>query len=658
MRLMKYLVAGALALVGGVTIAQQAQVDAPALAPQQAAKPVTAVPTAPASPTGLHDLDKTDVDAWLDGFLPYALSRGDVAGAVVVVVKDGQVLTQRGFGYADVAARKRVDPETTLFRPGSVSKLYTWTAVMQQVEAGKLRLDADINAYLDFKIPPYKGKPITLRDIMTHTAGFEEAGRDLITPKNTPPLDVVLKRFIPSRVYAPGSTPAYSNYATALAGYIVQRVSGMPFDDYIERNIFQRLGMKYASFRQPLPARLQPYMAKGYKVGSSEAKPYEIVSLPPAGSSAISGGDMAKFMIAHLADGGTLLKPATARLMHSPANEPLPGLNHMMLGFYEQKVNGQSAIAHGGDTLWFHSNLVLFPAKNVGIYISMNSQGKDGAVSAIRTSLFRDFADRYFPGPASAAPKELPTAKAHAAMVAGTYATSRAAVNNWAAMMGFVGQMKVATDKDGKLTVPTFKTIGGAERKWVEVAPFIWQSATDGDQFAAKVEGGKVVRVFYGPVAPIMVWDAVPWYKDTAWLMPLAIASLVIIALTALAWPIGAINRRRYGTKLTLTGGDRHAYLAVRIAAWLVFVVLGSWMLVITKIGDFVTLAGLIWTNEILGTLLFFGFVGIAAWNVMLAWQAKRGWFSRLWSILLLLATAVMLWVALAFNLISFGANW
>ena len=168
-----------------------------------------------------------DVNAWLDGFMPNVLATGDMAGAVVVVVKDGQVLTQRGFGFADVARRRPVDPERTLFRPGSISKLFTWTAVMQLVEQGRLNLDADVNRYLDFEIPPRDGQPITLRNIMTHTAGFEEQVKTLIgyDREHAPPYDELLKRWIPSRVYAPGTTPAYSNYATALAGYIVQRVS-------------------------------------------------------------------------------------------------------------------------------------------------------------------------------------------------------------------------------------------------------------------------------------------------------------------------------------------------------------------------------------------------------------------------------------------------
>jgi CubicO group peptidase (beta-lactamase class C family) len=658
MRLIRLALGAALTLAAGVGIAQQAKQPAPALVPApMAALPGSGGVVAP-QPDGRRALTKEDADVWLDGLMPYALQRGDIAGAVVVIVKDGQVLTQRGFGYSDVAARKPVDPATTLFRPGSVSKLYTWTSVMQLVEAGKIDLDADVNTYLDFKIPPYQGKPITMRNIMTHTPGFEEAGRDLIVDKGpTPSLEATVKRWTPHRVYAPGSTPAYSNYATAIAGYIVQRVSGMPYDDYIERNIFQRLGMTHASFRQPLPAALQPFMSKGYQVGSGEAKPYELVAMAPAGSSAISGADMGKFMIAHLADGGPLLRPETTKLMHSPANEPIPGLNRMMLGFYEQKINGQSAIAHGGDTGWFHSNLVLFPQEKAGIYISANSVGKDGAIGPIRTALFKEFADRYFPGPKAAPPKELATAKEHAAMVAGTYASSRGAVDNFAAMLGLVGQLKVTTDKDGKLSLKAFTTLGGAPHSWVEVAPFIWQSPEDGEKVGAQVVDGKVVRIAYDPIAPIMVFDRVPWHKDTAWLLPMFIISLIVIALTALSWPVAAITRRRYGATFALTGKDRSTYRVVRLFAWLAIAVPLGWIALIGMAFDGITPASLIWCLEIIGTLVFPGLLGLAVWNAMRTFKGGRGWFAKLWSVLLVIAAFFVLWVAVVFNLISFGAN-
>jgi CubicO group peptidase (beta-lactamase class C family) len=164
----------------------------PVVAPAAPAAQVVADATpVDAAPAGTHAVTQADVEAWLDGFMPYALARGEIPGAVVVVVKDGRILAQKGYGYSDLAKRTPVDPATTLFRPGSVSKLVTWTAVMQLVEQGKLDLDADINKYLDFQIPPRDGKPMTMRNIMTHTTGMEEIVRGLITsnPKDAIALD-------------------------------------------------------------------------------------------------------------------------------------------------------------------------------------------------------------------------------------------------------------------------------------------------------------------------------------------------------------------------------------------------------------------------------------------------------------------------------------
>ena len=223
------------------------------------------------TPEAAAVLTTDDVNAWLDGYMPYALHTGDIAGAVVAVVKDGKILTERGYGYSDVAKHTPVDPKLTLFRPGSVSKLITWTAVMQLVEQGKIDLDADVNQYLDFKIPPREGKPVTMRNLMQHTAGFEEQAKDIMSEDSKAlAFETLLKQWVPERVFAPGTTPAYSNYGASLAGYIVQRLSGEPFDDYLDKHIFVPLDMKHSTFRQPLPAELAPLMSKGYELGSDE----------------------------------------------------------------------------------------------------------------------------------------------------------------------------------------------------------------------------------------------------------------------------------------------------------------------------------------------------------------------------------------------------
>src|SRR5260370_35624468 len=175
---------------------------------------------------------------------------------------------------------------------------------MPLVEQGKLGVDRDINEYLDFQVPHTFGRPVTLRNLMTHTAGFEEVIKDLAVDRanDLPSLQAFIKTHEPKQIYAPGTIPAYSNYGADLAGYIVQRVSGVPFEQYIQQNIFGPLGMTRATFVQPLPDSLKPMMSNGYSVASEDAKPFELVPPAPApdGGMSVAGADMAAVMITHL----------------------------------------------------------------------------------------------------------------------------------------------------------------------------------------------------------------------------------------------------------------------------------------------------------------------------------------------------------------------
>lgn len=624
------------------------------------ASPAMPQPAATAAPAARHELTQADADAWLDGFMPSSLARGDIAGAVVVIVKDGEVLTQRGFGYADIAARTGVDPANTLFRVGSTSKLFTWTAVMQLVEQGKIDLDTDVNRYLDFKIPPYRGKPITMRQIMTHTSGFEDAFKGGITfSGRVDPLGDVVKRMLPGRIYEPGTTPAYSNYATAVAGYIVERVSGMPFDDYIERHIFQPLGMSHSSFRQSLPASLAPYMARGYPKASVDPKPFELISVPPAGSLSMSGADSAKFMIAQLDHGAGLLQPATAQLMQTPGHGSVPGLNRMALGFYEQQINDLDAIAHGGDLNFFHGDLWLFPEKHVGLFIEMNSAGEGSATSLIRQMLFEEFSDRYFPAENVRPLVELATARQHARMLTGNYISSRGAFTNFADINNLLSQVKIGLDRQGRPLVP--ELFGGPPRTWIETAPFLWQDAFGHARLGAVLENGRVVRWSVNEVSPFMVYDRAPWHRDAGWLVPSALAAIIIVLIAALAWPIGAVTQRYWRARGAVISPQANALGSDRLFglfAWLVVGVTGGWALLLAMLESEGAADWSIWLLEIAGTISFFGLLAAASWKLTRTWQAGRGWFAKLWGVLLLGAACVLLWVALDFHLISFGTKY
>jgi CubicO group peptidase (beta-lactamase class C family) len=657
----------AAALASSTALVQAAP---PAAAPAAQSAPAPTEPSAPAA-TAAHELTAGDANAWLDGYVPYALATGDIAGAEVAIVKDGAVVTERGYGFSDVEKRTPVDPKLTMFRPGSVSKLITWTAVMQQVEAGKIDLDADINKYLDFQVTGMGGKPITMRNLMQHTAGFEEHAKGVISVSNNlPTFEEMLKARVPARIFPPGSTPAYSNYGASLAGYIVERVSGEPFDAYLEKHIFQPLDMTHSSFRQPLPAALEPFMARGYRVASGEAEPFEYVGPRPAGSMSASAEDMAHFMIAHLQDGeyhgNRILSTATAELMHnSPYADGIGPLNRMELGFFETNINGREVIAHLGDTEWFHTSLHLFLKENAGLYASFSSPGKEGAVQTLRNRLFQDFADRYFPAAVPhpvTAQVDARTQAAHAALMGGTWEVSRRADTNFLAGLEFLGQTKAGVNKKGELTLP-FPGPNGQPRHWVEVSPFVWQDVNGHDRAAARVVDGKPVRFSFDFLSPFMVYDRAPWYSASSWLLPLFFASFAAMLLTVLVWPAAAIVRRRYHAPLALDPRSLRAYLWSRIGAVATIVALGIWTLFLMLIlKDTGTLGGrldpLLVLAQLVSIVAFIGGLAVMLWNLVAVWRGQRRWPARVWSVVLALSSVFVLWVALVCKLLVVGTDY
>jgi CubicO group peptidase (beta-lactamase class C family) len=610
-------------------------------------------------PLGAHQLTAQDAGAWLDGLMPYGLAKNGLAGAVVVVVKDGQVLLAKGYGHADVAAAKPVDPASTLFRVGSISKLFTWTAVMQLVEQGRLGLDVDVNKYLDFRIPPRDGQPVTLRELMTHTAGFEEAIRNLFAsdPHRFLGNAAWVKEWVPGRVYPPGRLPAYSNYGAALAGYIVQRVSGQPFDDYVEQHILKPLGMQYATFRQPLPAALAPHMAKGYAQAGAPPKPFELVNAAAAGALSASGAAMARFMLAELqggsVDGAQILAPATLREMQDYRLAAMPGLHAMALGFYHMDRNGQDILGHAGDTQWFHSELALFPQQGVGVFVSIDGADDGG----LRKQLLDGLADRYFP-----APPEVPTpapasARRDGALLVGRYANSCASVSNFMALADLFAQVRVEQAANGELVTPDFRNLAGAPRHWREVAPFLWRAVGGRAHLGARVEHGRVRWLSIDAVSPVMVFLPVPAWRSAAWNLPLLGLIVLVFALVALLWPVAALVRHACGKPFALQGEARRWYRLSRMAAILHLLFYAGWFAVLLRLqadvaGPGSGFDGTLRLIQLVGVLAILG-IAAAAMNAWHAWRAPAGWWRRLNSVVLLAACLATLWFVVSLHLLG-----
>jgi CubicO group peptidase (beta-lactamase class C family) len=615
----------------------------------------------------MHALDAADVGVWLDGTMSYAIKTGDVAGAVVVVVKDGQVLAGRGYGFADVAAGRRVDPERTLFRQGSISKLFTWTAMMQLVEAGALDLDKDVNAYLDFRLPPHAGRPITLRELATHTAGFEDILKGLSAADGAPvpSLGEVVKAEIPERIYAAGEVPAYCNYGATLAGYIVQRVSGEAFDAYVARHIFQPLGMTRSTFAQPPPAALLADMAQGYRNGSDPPGAFERTGMVPAGALSATGLDIARFMIAHLQDGrygeARILKPETARRMHATAFQPYAPFPGMALGFYREDRNGRAIVGHAGDTTLFHSDLHLFLDAGVGLYISMNASGRDGASGRLRKLLFQEFADRYFPAPArppaSAPPLPVARAEHDAALAAGSYVSTRRVESGFPRMVALVGEIAVKAGAGGTLVIDQLKTPGGAVKRWREVGPFVWQEVGGTARLMAKLDHGRIVTIDDDGPAIFEYQRAAGIYAPIN--LTLLLCSIAVLAAAAALWPIAALVRRRYRAPLPLAGRAAMLHRLERIAAVVAVVAVAGWLVFLNALESDLSLFNASadpWLRSVQLLLLAAGPGGaiLAAANLAEVWRrGARGWWARAWSLVLLLAFLDLTWIAFALKLVT-----
>jgi CubicO group peptidase (beta-lactamase class C family) len=611
-----------------------------------------------------HELTAADVGAFLDGFMPMQLERENIAGAVVLVVKDGRVLFAKGYGYSDVDKTTPVSVDATLFRPGSISKLFTWTAVMQLAEQGKLDLDRDVNAYLDFKIPPTFPQPITLRNIMTHRPGFEEQIKDLINQEGAPvaSLKEHLTRHMPERIFPPGTTPAYSNYGASLAGYIVERVSGRPFNDYIAENIFKPLGMTRSTFLQTLPVELKPLMSRGYRSAAGKAKPFEIVEEGPAGGLSATAADLSRFMIAHLQEGtlekAHILRPETARLMHSRQFGLSPELNGMCLGFYEESRNGRRIIGHAGDTFYFHSDLHLVLDAGLGFFVSYNSTGK-GEISP-RTSLWTHFLDRYFPYNPPPAPKPA-SAATDAATVSGRYMSSRRSQTNFLEVTSMQDELSVTpAEKDsGDIKVDALKDFNGEVKTWQEIAPLVYRAVNGQDKLAfRRDERGRLQLV---PSFPGVVYQRVSLPQDKKFNLPLLISCLVIMGLTLLFWPVGAMIRRHYHQRLELDAGQRRDRLWIRLVCALdiIFVVAMIHAFSNLEAGGLsesldlqLNLIQAVAVLGALGTLL----VLIAC---LRAWRDRNLWlWAKVGNFLVLLACIGFTWFVLYWNLLDFSKNY
>ena len=626
--------------------------------------PPSAVTTATTSTTTARPATDAALAAFVDGYVANAVDQLGLPSAAVVVVRDGRPILSKAYGYADYKTGRRATVDATIYRQASVSKLFTWLLVMQQVEAGKLDLDRDANVYLDFKLPDAFGKPITLRQLMTHSAGFDERVRGVFDPGPPQDLGKLLRENLPARVYPPGGTMAYSNYGAALAAYIVQRSAGRPILTLLQERILTPLGMTHSTFAQPLPASLAPLLAQGYLPGSRSPFEFEWVATPSAGGMSASAADLGRFMTMLLnggsLDGVQIVRPETLVAMLEVVRPLGPGLpTGFGLGFEGGTEGGIRYMGHGGNLSTTATQLMLFPDQRFGVYLAFNGQGKNGAAGKVRDAIIPALIER-LGGTAPAKP--VAVAGSTAADVAGTYLSARRSHSGFLKFGDMLSMTDVTAGDDGAITVSGVERSDGSLRRWLPLGRDRFAEAESGSPLVFKRDADGKVRGMAGAlVYPVAEFDRVGgWLPLLTTLLTVAFG---VIVLTALSVPASALLRWSWNVRPPQRQPRRRWFGRARVGAWGIVVAGLAWLYYLSSAQDDIALltsgAG-VWLI-LLRALTLFGLVG--AIMLMLdgfsVWGDRtRGLWRKSWATLAGLAAVVIAVAVFAFDLLLFSTSY
>jgi len=495
------------------------------------------------------------VAAGMDQAVAEAMAEHDIPGGILVLVADGAVAHAQGYGHTDLGRDTPVDAQRTRFDIGSVSKLLTATAVMQQVEEGALDLDADVNDYLaDVEIPDTFPEPVTPAHLLTHTAGFGEyylLGSAAPGPGESDPLAESLSRFLPPRVRPPGIAHQYDNFGIALAGHLVENVTGDTFEEYVTANILERLGMSRSTYGRPVPDAddVVPHEALPGAGGAGAVPPMYVNSLPTGGLWT-TGEDIAAFMLAYLGggeyDGARILQSDTVAEMHRTQFTPHPELAGIGYGFFEHLADGRRGVQHGGSWVGASAHLYLLPEADIGMFVAFNH----GSGVQVTHTLIYDALDEL-----------LPVAVQPAADVPGVDAGTYAGQYRWNRHDSFTFmrvvstlagiRLQVTANDDGTLETAMAPVRLLPDTRWTATGPgvFVEDGGTSTLVFDADETGAVAGLHVAGP--QLFSMDRLAWYETTGFVLTLLLVFVAVALIAAVGWPAGAIYRR-----LRHRGGD------------------------------------------------------------------------------------------------------
>ena len=580
---------------------------------------------------------------FVDGFMQHAVVSGKTVGATLALIRDGRLIAAKGYGLADIAQSRQVRAATTQFRIGSISKVLVWIAVLQQVEAGRLHLETDVNEYLTrFKMPPDFTAPITLRHLMTHTAGLEDDFVNLFVtgPRQVGGLGETLAANVPRRVHLPGSLVAYSNYGAALAAYLVTQVSGMQWDDYVDAHIFKPLGMRDSTTRQPVPEHMETSRAKGYIPvgGDVEEQAFSFIPLATAGAASATAVDVAKLM-------AELLNPAGSRVLSAASKAQLragayvvdPRVNGMALGLYEMSLGDVRALGHEGSTVLFNARMVFWPAHDIGLFVATNTMGGQ----SVATDLFELVADQL-----GLSGHSVPLADvAEGDTYSGFYVTARRNYSNFSKLMALADVARV--DFDTATSSLMITDIHGIHRyRQVDRQVFQQHNGTTRVVFKPSPDGSQALYFSNRPMSAYIPAAApeTPMFNLGVWLSWVALGLGVV-----LVWPVSSSTHRRHD----VVPGQRLLALLCYFGCLLV----GLFIVRVAGLADngyqlvlhgFKELPALLWMPVVYAGLVLLQLLyGVRVWAQGFWWPSRRLHFT-----LFLLVQCALVWWFWYWNLL------
>lgn len=638
---------------------------------------VRAQPVSPASPPASAPSTVPASDSEIaDFFDQYLVSKSQelsIPGGAVIVYRDGHRVLAKGYGLADVQSERPVDLDRSLFRAASSSKMLTWLLAMKLVEEDSLDLDEDINAYLDFEIPAAFDQPITTRHLLTHTAGFPEHFHGLFDRDQSVPLGERLRRNVPERVYAPGTTVAYSNYAAALTGYLVERLRGEPWEQAVRKSIFEPAGMEDSTVAQPVPLAMAPHLVSNYRYRDPRPGPFR-TALAPVGSLSATAADMGRFvaMLAERGRGakGRVIAPATLERMMTLQMPLAPGLpDGLGLGFLVGEYRGIRYAGHAGNMSGtLSTDFEILPDHGLAWYWVLTSQGPGERARRVRTELLHGVIDRFVAPSTSPIPSSPPSSAvlSSAPDVAGSYLSTRRIHSGPLMFSGLMNRTHATAQSDGSLTIHS----SGQTTRWLPAARdrFVHED-TGIPLVAVRGGGGKVERIASAALYPVAVFE-----RRSAWasLVPLlAVVALAPILLALIAQPLLWLGRRRRRSRpATDTGSEvaRPEWIgrrqrAARISYWMIVATVAAWGAMGLAIAiDFaflferpaalrVLLGGLAILTPVFAFTLF--------WDALVAWRdPERGLLHRVGSAGLAMGAMALAILLYALEVIDFSTRW